>query len=562
MLASLRLENFAILESWSLDFEAGETVITGETGSGKSLFVDALQFLLGARADRSLQREGLPMLVEGIFVLEEEDREILECLDRYELPRDENRIIILREFTQKSSKIRLNGQAVTLAQLKEIAGRLMDIHSQNAQSLLGNRKNYLPLLDLQIGDPAEVKKEALQKGLRQWRVLREQLESLDLSPEEAAREQDLLRYQIREIDQADLANLEEDALNREYKDLSSSVERLEQASAIYSALAGEGDPLKYRIQAIARELDQLAQKDQELKPASELCWQMQAEAESLQDDLERYRDNVRIDPQRLKEIDQIFRLLQNLRRKYGTDIEEILAFRDRAHARWEELRQLDQNRSEIKASQKKLENELYREAEELTQLRRKAARGLERRMTEELEEMAIPHVEFRVQFTKRNEVKENGQDDVDFMISTNPGEPMQSVSQVASGGEMSRFMLALKILVAEIQRIPSLVFDEIDTGISGRTAQVVAEKMHQLTNDRQILVITHLPQIAALADQHIVVQKEASENRTLSRAHILTEEERVEEQARLIGGVHITEATRSGARDMLRQAKEWIHQSH
>ncbi len=562
MLASLRLENFAILESWSLDFEAGETVITGETGSGKSLFVDALQFLLGARADRSLQREGLPMLVEGIFVLEEEDREILECLDRYELPRDENRIIILREFTQKSSKIRLNGQAVTLAQLKEIAGRLMDIHSQNAQSLLGNRKNYLPLLDLQIGDPAEVKKEALQKGLRQWRVLREQLESLDLSPEEAAREQDLLRYQIREIDQADLANLEEDALNREYKDLSSSVERLEQASAIYSALAGEGDPLKYRIQAIARELDQLAQKDQELKPASELCWQMQAEAESLQDDLERYRDNVRIDPQRLKEIDQIFRLLQNLRRKYGTDIEEILAFRDRAHARWEELRQLDQNRSEIKASQKKLENELYREAEELTQLRRKAARGLERRMTEELEEMAIPHVEFRVQFTKRNEVKENGQDDVDFMISTNPGEPMQSVSQVASGGEMSRFMLALKILVAEIQRIPSLVFDEIDTGISGRTAQVVAEKMHRLTNDRQILVITHLPQIAALADQHIVVQKEASENRTLSRAHILTEEERVEEQARLIGGVHITEATRSGARDMLRQAKEWIHQSH
>lgn len=562
MLASLRLENFAILESWSLDFEAGETVITGETGSGKSLFVDALQFLLGARADRSLQREGLPMLLEGIFVLEEEDREILECLDRYELPRDENRIIILREFTQKSSKIRLNGQAVTLAQLKEIAGRLMDIHSQNAQSLLGNRKNYLPLLDLQIGDPAEVKKEALQRGLRQWRVLREQLESLDLSPEEAAREQDLLRYQIREIDQADLANLEEDALNREYKDLSSSVERLEQASAIYSALAGEGDPLKYRIQAIARELDQLAQKDQELKPASELCWQMQAEAESLQDDLERYRDNVRIDPQRLKEIDQIFRLLQNLRRKYGTDIEEILAFRDRAHARWEELRQLDQNRSEIKASQKKLENELYREAEELTQLRRKAARGLERRMTEELEEMAIPHVEFRVQFTKRNEVKENGQDDVDFMISTNPGEPMQSVSQVASGGEMSRFMLALKILVAEIQRIPSLVFDEIDTGISGRTAQVVAEKMHRLTNDRQILVITHLPQIAALADQHIVVQKEASENRTLSRAHILTEEERVEEQARLIGGVHITEATRSGARDMLRQAKEWIHQSH
>ena len=279
--------------------------------------------------------------------------------------------------------------------------------------------------------------------------------------------------------------------------------------------------------------------------------------EALQEDLEEYRNSIVIDPRRIEEVDGIFTLLQMLRRKYGQTNATILAFREQADNRLQLLDHIEQERNALQEKQHSLRLALQEKADTLHSLRVAAARQLEKRVKEELLEMAIQKISFAIPFDKANTIGATGEDIVDFQISTNPGEPMQSLSEVASGGEMSRFMLALKIIASEITAMPTLVFDEIDTGISGRTAQVVAEKLFRLTKRHQVLVITHLPQIAAIADTHFAMKKISHEQETISSLHELSEEERIAEQARLLGGVHITDITCNSAREMIEQARQW-----
>lgn len=552
MLINLAIRNFALIENWSVDFTGGESAVTGETGSGKSLFVDALAFLVGDRGQRRVKREGEDTVVEGAFLADETTAGRLRELG---IEPEEGLVILARRMTDRGTQARINNRVVTQSLLRDAGGLLLDIHSQNAQSLLTDRKNYRSLLDRAVGEPSIALREELRGLLREEKELERRIAELSMSPEEAEREADLLKYQIEEIDRESLNDLDEEALDREYRLLAGAADRARAVRSLIDVLRGDGDPLKYAFRAVATELDALSRADGELNATRDLCWQIEAETEALQSDLENYLDGIIVDPQRMAEIDRVFAALMRLKRKYGQTIPEILEFRESCRERLRALKNMDKTRAQLLSKKDAVRGKIEEASERLSRLRREAADSLEKRIRGELEEMAIRKLSFAVTTEMAESIGPDGADVVDFRISTNPGEPMRSISEVASGGEMSRFMLAFKLVVADLEETPSLVFDEIDTGISGRTAQVVAEKIHRFSRNHQVLVITHLPQIAALCDEHYVIRKTASEKGTVSRIEHLDREARIEEQSRLIGGVDITDLTRDSAREMIDQAE-------
>lgn len=557
MLDQLRIRNFALIQDWEVNIREGETVVTGETGSGKSLFVSAIQYLMGGTIDRDMRRDpDRDLVVEGLFRMETLSPDFCHFLNENDIPWDEEgSFLIRRSMNKRGNSQRVNDMAISRNLLRSLSDFLMDIHAQNAQSLLKTKDRYLPLLDTYLGDQAEDLKGQLSALLRKRKTYLSKLDDLDLAPDELAREKDLLAYQIGEIREANLEEVDEEELNREYKTLASAEERAKLAGQVLSGLRSDGQSLRWGLQSMAQLLEDLYRKDPDSQAMKDLAWQMEAEAEALEDQVESYSDSIIVDGRRMAEIDAVFQTLQSLRKKYGQTFEDILAYLERAEKKKKELDSIESLRSTLIDKVKGLDEEIEAVSGQLSQLRKEAAGHLEDRIREELQEMAIKKVDFFVNFQEKN-VGPDGRDEVDFMISTNPGQPPESLSKVASGGEMSRFMLAFKIVVAQIQDVPSLIFDEIDTGISGRTAQVVAEKISRLSEDRQVMVITHLPQIAALADNHLKIEKKVEEATTYSYIRALDFQGRIEEEARLIGGARLTDTTRRSAEEMLHQAQE------
>ncbi len=558
MLRELRIHHFALIEDVQVQFSSGESVITGETGSGKSVFVSALDFIRGAKSDQNVRRDEGDSTVEALFSLSPDllsYQDLKQQCQDLDIPMEEDTLLIRRTLTSHGSKQRINDVSVTLQTLRSIMEPLLDIHAQNAQSLLRNPKTYLPLLDAFIGDEAMEDRKRLSALLKQRKKWLEERRSLSLSEEEAQRELDLLHYQKKEIEEAGLEWMDEDALVAEYKALNSATERLQMSNQLLASIDGDDPSLRSGVQQIAQSFEAFAQKDRDVRPMVDLIWQIDAELDTLRTQLRRYRDRIDINPERIHEIDQVFQGLQTLKRKYGHNKDQILAFLEEIKARLETLEHLEERRQAIDEELKKRGNEIRITADHLHGLRVDAAKRLEARVRDEMMQMAIRQMSFAIPFEKLDVVTSEGYDRIDFYISTNPGEPMRPLSEVASGGEMSRFMLALKMIASEITGMPTLVFDEIDTGISGRTAQIVAEKLQRLTAHHQVLVITHLPQIAAMADVHFRIWKESPNGRTYSRMEILDQEGRVNEQARLIGGVTITDLTRKSAVEMIDQAK-------
>lgn len=553
MLTRLNIQNFAILDDWQLDFSSGETVITGETGSGKSLFVDALSFLLGSRSDRNWKKDpNKKTLVEGEFFIENQREKIASFLSELDIAMDEGNLVISRQLDEYGSKARVNNQYITAKNLTELSAMFMDIHAQNAQSILADKKNYLSFLDTYAGKKLEEGKKELRKLYQEKKDLLKNFKEYTISEEEANQEMDLLNFQIDEIEKCQLEDLDIDELNKEYRQLSSSVDRLNAVNEILQNLSYDMS-ISSLFEQVAGQLAEFGRFDENMKEYKDQAWKLQAEVEGFLKDLESYKDSIDIDPFRIEEIDLIFSSIQKLKRKYGKDKEEILNFLQKAKERRNFLQNMEETRNRLVQKIEEYDQKLMEKAKFLHEERVKAGMRLEKEISLHLREMAIKKLSFQVEL-KEKELDLQGIDAVDFLISTNPGEPLYSVSQVASGGEMSRFMLAFKIVIASVDQISSLLFDEIDTGISGRTAQVVAEKLYKLAKNHQVIVISHLPQIAALADHHYKISKFVTEDRTYSQIEILDEKNRIDEQARLIGGVLITDLTKKSALEMLKQA--------
>jgi len=578
MLAELHIENFAIIEELHLRFGPGFNVLTGETGAGKSIIVDAVSTLLGGRAETGVIRSGADEArVEGIFLLNKAMQEtILPILRRDGLEgEDEETLILAREIRRGGRSIcRVNGRAVTLKVLEEIGQRLVDIHGQTEHLSLLRVREHLDLLD-RYGRLWPLRERVAAK-VRELRQVRQELEGLLRDERELARRADLLAYQVREIASANLRVGEEEELESERARLANAERLMELADEAYRALyEGEEGQLSAidLLGQVARNLAELERLDPGLQGQQQVAEEAACQLEELARSLRAYRDTIEYNPARLRQVEERLDLIHELKRKYGDSIAEILAFGEEAQRELEGIVHSEERVEELRAREDELLHEIGELASRLSAERRAAGDRLAKAIEAELAELGMKGARFAVAIEqeeaedgawvdgRRYAFDERGLDRVEFLIAPNVGEPLKPLAKIASGGETSRLMLALKTVLSAADRTPILIFDEIDAGIGGRAGGVVGRKLWSLTAEaspdgmgHQVLCVTHLPQLACYGDVHFKVAKAVVGGRTIASARALSEEERVEELAAMLGTA--TAVTRQSARELLEQVKE------
>ena len=543
MLAELHVRNFALIDRADLEFRNGLNILTGETGAGKSILIDSITAALGGKAGKDLIRTGADSAyIELLFTVTGE-----ECLSRLRshgvTPEEDGTLILSRKIMKTRSVIRVNDEAVTAALAREIASALIDIHGQHEVQTLFRPETHLKYVDLLA--PAELKsvKEAYRKDFARWSEIRLLL-AREGDESVRARERDILSYEVREIRDADLKAGEEEELEGKF-----SVIR--NAARIRDALGEAAEALS--TDEISRAVRKVKEVAEYAPPLADLEGQL-AELDSLLTDAERSArelcESFSFDEEALSEIGGRLDRIRTLEDKYGTDIPGILKLLGEKEERLSFLDSFDETREKLQKEKKELEGRLTDLSARITRLRKDTAAGLARRMREELSTLNFAAAEFEIRFGERDGFGPDGRDTAEFFLSTNPGEPLKPLRDIASGGELSRIMLAFKTVIADRDEIPTLIFDEIDAGISGRTAQMVSEKLTRIGRKRQVLCITHLPQIAAMADHHFLIEKRIEGNRSVTSVREIEGKEITEELARLIGGTRITDGVLQTAEEM------------
>ncbi|MGP4072435.1 DNA repair protein RecN [Piscibacillus sp. B03] len=570
MLAEINIKNFAIIDEISLSFNDGLTVLTGETGAGKSIIIDAIQLLAGARASVEFVRhEADKANLEGIFFIDDQSHQVYDVLEQFDIPLDEEGSIILqRQITSKGKSIcRVNGKLITLGILKEIGQTLIDIHSQHETQSLMQAEQHIKLLDQYQFEQISKVKESYLNLFDNYERLLKRYKELSENEQEIAQRIDLLKFQYNELQEADL-QLDEDAQLEEERHQLANFERLfESLQTTYYALYGESKGLDFLSHAMTS-LEQIEDVNDTFKDLSEQLKSNYYAIEELSFELRNQLDGLEFQPERLNDIENRLHEINRLKRKYGKDVNEILELMSEME---EELEQLENKDTHIQALENQIsdiEKDTLVEAEQLHEVRKLVSQELIKSIHKELKDLYLDKSKFDVQFdTQKGHINwkgqtvkltRNGLDHVQFMISTNPGEPLKPLQKVASGGEISRIMLALKSIFAEHQNMTSVIFDEVDTGVSGRVAQSIAKKIHQISNNSQVLCITHLPQVAAMADQHLLIEKDQSDNHTTTRVKKLNQNESIVEISRMMSGTEITETTLQHAEELIKQAKETV----
>ncbi|GAA5346485.1 DNA replication and repair protein RecN [Planifilum fimeticola] len=555
MLKELSIRHFAIIEHVRLSFEDGFHVLTGETGAGKSILIDALSLAVGGRASADFVRHGEKKAeIEALFEISA-DHPVCGILGEMGLEPEEE-LLIRREISASGkSTCRINGSPVTLSMLKKVGRSLLDIHGQHEHQSLLRTEEHLEWLDA-FGDQTLKDLRGEYEALyNEYRALEKELERLTSDERETARRIDLLNYQLQEIAAANLTAGEDQELEQERNRLVNAEKLVKAAGDAFEELYAEGRG-NDSLQNALNHLEEIVRYDESVGPVLELVQSAVYQVEEAIRLLGRYRDELEFEPERLNQVEERLDLIHQLKRKYGDTIESILAYGEAVAEELEELRNRDENREEVKRKLEAVREELKSVASRLTSARKRAAERLERRMEEELSDLNMANTAFRValQPSERG-FTPTGCDRVEFQIAPNPGEPLRPLAKIASGGELSRLMLALKTIFIDVDPIDTVVFDEIDTGVSGRAAQSIAEKMAGLARKNQVLCITHLPQVACMADHHYLIVKEVSDQKTRTRVERLNAEGRATELARMLGGVEVTTTTRRHAEEMLRLAE-------
>lgn len=558
MLSELYIDNFIIIKKNHIFLEDGFNVITGETGSGKSIILEAINLLLGKRANKdSIGKYKDRILIEGVFIL---DQDFINLFEEKGISFDDDKLIISRNIGKSSSSIRINGRLASLNILKELSPYLIDIYKQGDSNIYMNRSNYIKLIDSYKND--QETKELLLKLSELVSKRNENIkkyENLDLSEEEVTRERDLLNYQIDEIEEIDIFNLVEESLDAEYKRLS-NISSLKDA---YYKLMGLIESDDYNTPSISKmfsdaiaSIDDFISIDQKTSELYDRLVALSDELNQIYSDADYYVDILATDPEKLQELESINNKLFSIKRKYGNSIEDIKSYYQSMKERLIELEQIEDLRINIVDIIKGFDQEIEQVSQKLHEIRCDKAKSLEKSINKEILDLNIKNGKFKIVITKKDNFDKSGCDDVDFLIRTNKGEDLTSLDKTASGGEISRIMLAFKQVFSNYDNIDTMIFDEIDTGISGRTAQIVGEKILDISKNRQIIAISHLPQIASLANNHILISKEDNEDSTISTSKTIIGDDRTMEIARLIGGVDITETTKKSAREILEMAED------
>ncbi|XEC92837.1 DNA repair protein RecN [Paenibacillus tarimensis] len=562
MLRELSIRNLAVIEQVSVTFHNGFHVLTGETGAGKSILIDALSLIIGGRGSADMVRHGFDKAeIEAMFDLPG-SHPVWNVLSRNGIHAGPDELLIMRRELSAHGKSvsRVNGQIVNLTMLREIGECLVNLHGQHEHQSLLKTEQHLEWLDLYAGTPLAEKKTAYQDAYRQYQQVRVKLKELEETSRQNMQMLDLYRFQIEEIRSADLKPGEDESLSEEKRKLSHAERRMEHASEAYSLLFGLKG-LDSVSKAISKLEDIRTYDPGVLNPLLEQLQSAFYQAEDAAFQLRDYRDSIESNPQLLSEIEDRLDLINGLKRKYGETIPDILAYLQKISIEADKLENRDEHLQRLRDEEKSTRDRAIKLALTLSELRRHAAGKLSEAIELELQQLQMARTSFRVQLEQQHEGNDSirltpqGVDEAVFLISPNPGEPLKPLNKIASGGEMSRVMLALKSVFAELDQVPVLVFDEVDTGVSGRAAQAIAEKMSLLSRRCQVFSITHLPQVACMADHHYEIRKNIVEERTSTSVTELETRKRIEELARMLGGVEVTDKTRHHAQEMLDLAK-------
>ena len=558
MLQSLYLENIALIEKLGIELFPGFNVLTGETGAGKSIIIDAVNFVLGERTSRDLIRNGAARAkVEAVFNLNEGDA-AFAALDALGIEYDGNELILSRELSAAGrNACRVNGTLVPVASLKSVSDTLVDIHGQHEHQALLDAENHISYLDAYCHAESLPIIEKIDAIVSRRNELMLKRNSGFSSEREREREMDMLRYQIEEIASANLEAGEEERLNAE-KTVLLNAERIRTAlETAHMALSGaeEGSALS-AIDTARRSMRDIAALNKDYEALGDKIEELYYAAEDISFVLRDTSENVESDMQRLEEIEQRLKLISDLKRKYGRTVEDVIDFGKDAGTKLNELENAEALAAELDAKLDKLKAEYNVAADELSKVRRAAGDRLKRDVLNELKDLGMAKAMFDVALSDASggESRKGGRETAEFMLSANPGEPLKPLEKVASGGELSRIMLCFKSIFADNDRVPTLIFDEIDTGISGRTAAVVGEKMLGIAKKHQVICVTHLAQIAALAEAHLMVRKYDDGKNTFVETRQLNEEEKVQRIAQMMDGESDSPSALTHARELIARA--------
>ncbi len=556
MLLNVHVKNLALIEEAEVYFKEGLNILSGETGAGKSIIIGSINIALGSKLPKDIVREGADYgLVELVF--ETESKEVEKKLYDMDIPFDEGQIIISRKIVNGRSTIKVNGQTVSATMLREITSLLIDIYGQHDHESLMSKNKHMDILDEYGAATIMPQRQKVAELYKQYKDCKSRLDEFDMDEEERNKELSFLEFQISEIEDANLKKGEDEELEEEYRKMSHNEKIVEALNTTYRAVGGSDEgSFSESVGYAIKELSMVMEYDDKMKAFYDSLMDIDSICNDLSRAVASYIDEMTFDEERIRYVSDRLDLINKLKMKYGITIELITEKLTSLKERYSKLKNAEEELAQIKEELKTIEEKLTKQCKKLTDIRMNEAKSLEKNITDALMDLNFLEVNFKVDFDKADNFTSKGMDVIQFYISTNSGEKLKPLSEVASGGELSRIMLALKTIMAGNDGIDTLIFDEIDTGISGRTAQKVSEKMKFISKNHQVMAITHLPQIAAMADNHYLIEKSVKNGKTITQINELSYEESVMELARILGGTMITDAVVNNAREMKKLAEQ------
>ncbi len=555
MLQELSIRNFAIIDELNLSLDRGLTVLSGETGAGKSIIIDAVHLLTGGRGSSEFVRHGEKKAeLEGLFILDQPDHPCYQKASEFGIEIEEGMIIFRREISASGKSVcRINGKLVPISILREVGSALIDIHGQHEHQELMDEHFHLSLLDQFGSSTISRALESYREIYHTYISIKKRLQELSQNEQQMVHRLDLIQFQLNEIQEADL-HINEDAELEEEKRKLLNFERLSDSlQQSYQSLRGDQQGLDWLAFSMGH-LETAAELDSDFSAPLEVVSNSYYVLEEAAQTIRAKMDLLEFEPERLNAVEERLNEINHLKRKYGHSIDQILEYYVKIEEEIETITNRETHLDQLQKQLESLELDIELEAKQLTDIRKKWAKKLTKDILTELKELYMDKTIFEVRFQQNSgklNYRPNGVDQIEFYISTNPGEPLKPLSKVASGGEMSRIMLALKTIFSRHQGITSIIFDEVDTGVSGRVAQAIGEKIYAVSISSQVMCISHLPQVAAMADTHLYISKKTSKGRTKTAVHVLENQEKINEIGRMIAGAEITDLTKKHAKELL-----------
>ncbi len=552
MLLELYIENFILIDQLTIPFEEGLNVLTGETGAGKSILLGALDLILGGKFNREyIKNEDEKAVIQGTFTVSSVSEKVLEANG---VTPEDGMIMLSREmYASGRSVLRINGRMVPRSVVSEFGDTIVDIHGQHEHQSLLRPATHIKMLDMYAAEDIEDLLLEVQASYKVISDIKNELGKINLSPEEVQRELELVKYQLDEIEKAALKDGEDDEVESQLHYLKNFEDIHHVMHGAYEAISSE-DGINNGLSRLLRDLISVEKYDDSIKRIREDLEAVYFSVENLNSDIREYAENVEFSPEQLYTVEERLNVINDLKRKYGQSVDDINSYAQVLSARLEEL---ENHTDHVDGLEKKLveaERQFDALANTLSMKRKAAAAAFDEHIMKELHDVNMKDANFKTSVEESDSRRSDGRDSVEFLISTNPGQPLKPLKKVVSGGELSRIMLSIKLILGKLDAMPTLVFDEVDTGISGRTASVVGEKLQKISDSHQVICVTHLPQIAVMADQHLFIEKHTEEENTVSSVKALDYESRILEIGRLIGGDIITDVTRVHAIELIEQA--------